>query len=200
MRKVEQNNISDYVKRFEVVRKLRTVIPKSKRHQYNLLKVKKEGFIRLDGNLCFVQDIYTYEERSKKGKVTWTWQELELYDIEDAQIKYLEVEEDDGLEITLSNAEIKVRELNTSFKNIRAIVDEEEGSLVYKGVAYYYEDDSKAFFIKSDKEEPVSLFEFESDNNEYITVEAWGDGADEYQIHHSVMVDEQRIEIIEVGE
>mgnify|MGYP000191405845 CR=1 FL=1 len=194
-----QKSVSDYAKRFDAIRQLKNVIPQFQRHNYSLLQVEKGGFFRLSDRLYHVQDIYTYEERNKKGKTTWQWQELELYDIENGTIKYLELEDDDGLEITLSNSEIKIRELHTSFKNILSIVDDEEGYVQYKDVSYYYEDDSKAYFIKSDKEQIVKLYEFESDNKEYITVEAWGDEADEYEIFHSIPVDEQSIEILVTG-
>jgi len=194
-----QKSVSDYAKRFDAIRQLKNVIPQFQRHNYSLLQVEKGGFFRLSDRLYHVQDIYTYEERNKKGKTTWQWQELELYDIENGTIKYLELEDDDGLEITLSNSEIKIRELHTSFKNILSIVDDEEGYVQYKDVSYYYEDDSKAYFIKSDKEQIVKLYEFESDNKEYITVESWGDEADEYEIFHSIPVDEQSIEILLTG-
>jgi len=191
-----QKDISEYSKRFDAIRKLKNVIPQSERHNYNLLQVEKGGFFRLGGRLYLVQDIYTYEERNKKGKVTWQWQELELYDIENGMVKYLELEDDDGLEITLSNSEVKIRELHTNFKNILSIVDNEEGHIKYKDVSYYYEDDSKAYFIKSGKEQVVTLYEFESDENEYITVEAWGNEADEYEVYHSIPVDEKNVEIL----
>lgn len=198
MRKAGQK-AADYAIRFDAIRQLTAVIRPEERHRFNLTDIKKDGFIRLDERLYLIQEVYRYEERSKKGKVTWRWYELELFGIEKGDIVYLEFEDDDGLDISITDAVLKMRDINTTMKGVRAIAEEENGEISYNNSRYYYEDDGSAFFIREDEEQPVILYEFESDDEKYITIEAWGEDADEYEIFHSLPIDEHRVEIVSVG-
>lgn len=199
MQPLTQQELAGYAKRFDAIRRLRHPVESGKRHHQDLTALEKDGFITLDGTLYWVRDLFTYEERNKKGRTTWRWHEAELFDIERGTVRYLEFENDDGLEISVTEQALKMRELGTTIGTVRSIAAQEEGTLHYRGTPYYYEDHYKAYFLRSGDEQEVMLYEFESDDDQYITVEAWGEAADEYEVFHSLPVDEARIEVVALG-
>lgn len=199
MQSITNQDIVNFAKRFDAIRTLRNPIDVSEQYRFTLTDVRKNGFITLDGTLYRVQDIFEYEERNKQGKTAWKWKELELFGVENGEIRYLEYEVDDGLEISLTDRELKLREIGATIQQIRSIADREEGKILFNGNAYYYEDDYKAYFIKDGEEQEVTLYEFESENDRYITIEAWGEESDEYEAFHSLPIQEHFIVVIALG-
>lgn len=199
MQSITHQDIVNFAKRFDALRTLRNPIEVSEQYRFTLTDVRKNGFITLDGTLYLIQDIFDYEERNKQGKTVWKWKELELFGIENGEIRYLEYEMDDGLEISLTDRELKLREIGVTIQQIRSIADEEEGKILFNGNTYYYEDDYKAYFIKDGEEQEVTLYEFESENGQYITIEGWGEENDEYEAFLSLPIKEHSIVLIALG-
>jgi hypothetical protein len=179
----------EFNKRFD---ELRTLVPvdRDQRHKLKLTDLKKGSFIMFNGSVCKVVDEYTY--RYKKEK----WGELQLMSVDDEKIFYLEIEEDDVVEVFLTDKEIKLRDINISKSDIDDIVDEEE-AIKYNGVKYWYEDDYKVGFsrVGDTDEENCYLYEFESENDEYLTIEKWDNS---YEVFISRQIDPKAIEIISI--
>lgn len=199
MSSISNQNIISFSKRFDAIRALRNLIDLKEQHRFTLPDLKEGGFLTLDGTLYLVQAIFDYEERNKQGKRTWSWKELELFGIESGEISYLEYEVDDGLVISLTDSVMKMREIGMTMKEIDLIADNEEGEILFNGTTYYYEDDYKAYFIKNGEEHEVTLYEFEAENGHCITIEAWGEESDEYEVFHSLPVEENSIVLIALG-
>ena len=88
-----------------------------------------------------------------------------------------------------------------SLEEVEDIVDMEEGSFVFNGIEFWYEDDYKAKFkrMSSEKEEKVYIIEFEAENEEDggISFEIWEDGDSECFYYKKI--DNANIEILSLG-
>ncbi|MDD4883291.1 DUF4178 domain-containing protein [Sulfuricurvum sp.] len=199
MQELNNHDIAGFAKRFDAIRTLRNPVDFSEQHRFALTDIKKNGFLDLEGTLYLVQDVFEYEERNKQGKTVCKWKELELFAIESGDIRYLEYEVDDGLEISVTEKELKLRELGTTMEQIRSIADKEDGEIFFNETAYYYEDDYKAYFVKNGEEHEVILYEFESENHQYITIEAWGGENDDYEVFLSLPIQERSIVLVALG-
>ncbi|MDD3597449.1 DUF4178 domain-containing protein [Sulfuricurvum sp.] len=199
MKNLNNHDIASFAKRFDAVRTLRNPIDFSEQHRFALTDLKKHGFLDLEGTLYLVQDFFLYEKRNKQGKTVWKWNELELFGIENGDIRYLEYEVDDGLEISLTYKELKLRELGTTMEKIRSIADREDGKIIFNDTTYYYDDDYKVYFVKNGEEHEVILYEFESENDQFLTIEAWGEENDDYEIFLSLPIQECSIVLVALG-
>jgi hypothetical protein len=107
-----------------------------------------------------------------------TWYELEC-DRGDQKV-WLDMEEDDELELGISLREVKLPELGLSKADLARMDDEEEGDFDFEGRKYYLEDSDRAVFYRHGDDKTAESFyywDFEaSDNKHYIGVERWGEG------------------------
>ena len=190
--------MKNFQKEFDLVRSLVNPISANKRYKHTIKELKEGDFFTLDRLTYCVEEIYTYEERSKKGKVTWSWQEMKVFCIEKGESYYLEYEEDDKLEVYFSDEKIKLRELGVKIEIIKEYADEEEGYITYRGKKYIYEDDYKAYFIKKGEEGILCKFyEFESEDGESLAVEEWPDeSGTDYEVYLSHEVNANDISVI----
>ncbi len=109
---------------------------------------------------------------------------------------WIEIEDDNELEITIKLDDFPLREVGLSKSDLDRIDDEEDGQLTYKGEVYYYEDSDEAVFLKNGNEETSEVFyywDFENNaGDKYISVENWGG---EYQVSLSVPLKESQIDV-----
>lgn len=167
--------LNDYKLRFQKLREL-NANKTSERFIKPIEELKKGSFIKIYGELFLIEDEYQYKA---SGDV---WKEFQLFEIKTGNIKYLEVEKDDVISLCLTTKEIKRRNFPVSMDDVENMSEEEEGEIRLEGITYFYEDDYKAKFSRngSDRKEEVYLYEFESDNREYLTIEEWQESNGEY--------------------
>ena len=118
-----------------------------------------------------VQGVHTY----RQGTSSW----YEIEGDKGGEKVFLQFEEDDGLEMSISIKELKMRDLGLNRSDLDKIDDAEEGGFTYGGVKYYYEDSDKAIFYRNgddDEAEPYYYWDFEDDDGKnFISIEKWGD-------------------------
>jgi len=173
-------------KRRDAIKKLHPITAKE-RFKHTIMDVKKGGFISLNNENFLVASVSKYLETKwsfKKMKNEFYVTELELFSITTGKTIFIEWSYDDELEISQTKKEIKLKELTSnkskvSKKVLEDISEEEEGEIKYNGTSFYYiEDDTwAALYFKNENSDgiPVRFFEFESDDEEYLTVELWYD-------------------------
>ncbi len=114
-----------------------------------------------------------------------TWYELEGESTEDKV--WIDLEEDDGLELTITLKKMKLRDVDLNKEKLDEIDDEEDGEIVYEGEKYYYEDSDRAMYYKygdENKGERFYYWDFENKaGDKFIGVEKWEDGA--YDVSYS---------------
>lgn len=187
----------NFKKSFESLRKLESVITKDHRHRYNISVLRIGSFLKLNGEICLIQNIFTYKEGGDK------WYELELLSITSGLTIYIEYEIDDKVDIYLTIGSYKIRDLPVSADDIEEMSEEENGEIRFQGQTFYYEDDYQASFSRSgsDKTEKVYLYEFSNEaGDRFLTIEEWKseDGSYDYSVFISKEVDESAIEVLSV--
>jgi len=117
-----------------------------------------------------------------------TWYELEC-DRGEEKI-WLDLEEDDELELTVVLKKIKLRELGIKKNDLERFDDEEEGSFEFDGKKYYYEDSDKAVFYRNGDDKNAETYyywDFEADDEKYlIGIEKWSNGDIDVSLSESI--------------
>lgn len=94
---------------------------------------------------------------------------------------WVEMEEDDELELSIGLVKLKLADIGVSKKELANMDDDEKGSITYNGRRFNYEDSESAVFYKYGDEnngEQFYFWDFESDDEEkFISVEKWDDGS-----------------------
>lgn len=177
------------IKRRELIYGIGEVLPPSQRPSLTIKDAKKGSYLSVKGETCFVEEVATYTEVKwdsfSKKKQDYLITELTLFNISTGEKLYVEWEEDDDIECCITTKELSLRDfkydgVTASREIVEEIADEEEGELLHtpSGKAFYYsEDDTYAALYNSDKytDIPVRMYEFESDNGDYLTIEFWYD-------------------------
>lgn len=126
----------------------------------------------------------------------FTWYELEG-DRGTSDKVWIEIEEDDELEVYVSLKEIKLRDIDISKNDLKEIDDEEEGEFTYNSEKYYYEDSGSATYYKNCDEankEKFYYWDFLTDDEKHsIGIEKWSD--DSYKVTLSEYVKLSQITI-----
>lgn len=152
-------------------------------------EVKKGSVIMIDQMTFFVDDVYhnSYKKES--------WKELQLFNLLTGETRYLEVSKDDRIELCLTEKTLKMSVLPVRILDIEDMAEEEEGEFNFNGKTFYYEDDYEFNFQRegSDKSEKVYLYEFESEDETYLSVEDW-DG--DLEVHISRDLSLSRVKIL----
>ena len=163
------------------------------RTKLDITSLKKGGYLELDEQTWKVTNIFLYLDvkwkNFKPRKNDYWVTELELLSLETGKTMYIEWEIDDELEVCQTDSLVKMRDIKFEGKSLsRAdldyIADEEEGTVTYNGVEYAYsEDDTWAGrFIKANGSKdgiPMRAYEFESENETFLTIETWHEDDDE---------------------
>jgi len=202
------------VKRYDLLRKMQA-IPNTKRSSLSIMDVKQGGFLKLNNVLYYVDSVSKYLETKwdfRKKKNDYYVTELTLINIKTGEKKYIEWEIDDELEIYETIKTLKMRDFRfhgekVNQSTLEYIAEEEEGEIQYNGKSFYYSEDDTwaAKWFKNSNEKtgvPVKMFEFESDDNDYLTIEVWYDtvSADrgEKEAFLSKPISSKQIEILQL--
>lgn len=184
--------MTDVATRLAAIRGLNP-LPDAEKKQLDITKLKKGGYLELDDQTWKITNVFLYldvkwDDFKPRKKDYWVT-ELELFSLETGQSIFVEWEIDDKLEVCQTDSLVKIRDIQFDGKTIsRAdldyIADEEEGTVIYQGVDYFYsEDDTWAGrFIKADGSKegiPMRSYEFESDSDTFLTIETWHEDDDE---------------------
>lgn len=161
--------------------------------------VRPGGFVRLSRVGPDMEDIeaeivgrHLYEEDG------FQWFELEG---ESASGKvWIDVEEDDEIEVSVSVRKLRLSDLGLTRESLDEMVRRDEGTITFEGRTYEYEDDGEASFMRNGdraRSERLRYWDFESEDGKwFIAIEAWGD---EYQAHLSQAVSLSQIEVFSLG-
>lgn len=187
--------LNDYKLRFQKLREL-NANKTFERFIKPIEELKKGSFIKIYGELFLIEDEYQYKVSDD------VWKEFQLFEIKTGNIKYLEVEKDDVISLCLTTKEIKRRNFPVSMDDVENMSEEGEGEIKFEGITYFYEDDYRAKFSRngSHRREEVYLYEFESDNREYLTIEEWqeSNGGYSYEIFLSKDLNLSALEILSI--
>ena len=114
-----------------------------------------------------------------------TWYELECDKGEEKV--WIDMEEDDELELSVGLRKLKLRDLNITKKDLIRFDDDEAGHFEFEGDKYWLEDsDSAVFYRHSEDKEAENFYywDFETeDSDKYIGVEKWSNGS--YDVTYS---------------
>ena len=110
---------------------------------------------------------------------------------------WIDLEEDDELELSITLKKMKLRDAGLSKKSLQQIDDDEEGKLSYEGETYYYEDSDEATFYKNGDEangERFYYWDFENDDGDkFVGVERWDDGS--YDVSYSESIKSHQVTV-----
>lgn len=170
--------LTNYKKQLNAVRSLNLSEDNSKK-LHSVLELKQGSFFIYEKELYLVEEVGIYNEKGFK------WNELECYNINKDQRVYFEVEKDDEIEMSITLKEIKLNQINKTPDQIEEISDNEEGSLIYNGKltdrTFEYEDDYGAKWSRNGESYKVYFYDFVNRAGEYVTLEEWEIGQNEYE-------------------
>lgn len=148
--------------------------------------VNSGAYLDIGGETYQVSSVSRYLDvkwnNFKKRNSDYWVTELQLIHLVSGKSTFIEWEFDDELEIGETLAEVKLRDIEFNGKPLtrsalESIADEEAGSVICQGKTYHYvEDDTwAALYYRSEESAPlpVRMYEFASDDDRYLTVEAW---------------------------
>lgn len=201
----------------EQILALRTleVLPIDECKKHDIQSVMQGGFIEFKNDTWKVLKLHRYldvkwKNFAKRKKDYWITQ-LELLSLTTSEKIFIDWKVDDELEVCLTDAEIKIRDIQYNKKpltraDIDYIEDEEQGQVNYNGVVYHYSDDDTWAGLLYESiddaknkvnETPLRVYEFESDDDQYLSVEAWYENEDkatrEAYLSHSIKSNSIRI-------
>lgn len=186
----------DAQRRLALIRQMPKPLPKSERLKLSIKDVQKSGYIELDGNTYFVDDVNRYTDSSSE------WFELVLISLVDGLQVYLEWEQDDTLEVFLYEENLKLRDLGLSADLLEEMDDADDNAeytIHYRGTTLYYEDSGDAKFYRSNQGNGEDYYFwdfFDDDENVCVGVELWND---EYEACFGKTVDANRIVVLTKG-
>jgi hypothetical protein len=113
---------------------------------------------------------------------------------------WIDMEEDDELELAVCLRKLKLRDLGISKEDLVKMDDDEEGSFEFEGNKYWLEDSDKAIFYRhsDDKNaENYYYWDFEAESgNKFLGVEKWSDGS--YDISYSEAVKPSQVTVYSI--
>lgn len=185
-----------FTERLEILRECNPAFNSFKTE--DLMNLKKGSFIKLSGTLHYVKAKFHYFYKKE------SWNELQLVDLNTGSIKYLEIEEDDYIECSITVEKLNFRDFDESF-DLDLIMNDEDEYVTHNGIKYYFSDSYKVQFQKNSKsdKEDVSLIELVSDTELCLTIEEWGDRKEnidqddfDYECYVSKNLNTDKIEIV----
>jgi len=113
---------------------------------------------------------------------------------------WLDMEEDDEIELAVGLRKLKLRELTITKEDLVRFDEKEEGSFEFEGRKYWLEDSDSAVFYRhsNDKEaEKFYYWDFEDDSGKnYIGIEKWSDGS--YDITYSEAIKPSQLTVYSI--
>ena len=177
-----------YTDRLKAIRAM-SPLPEDTRNSYNITHLQEPGgYFTFNKQNWVVQDVSKYldvkwKTFTRRKNEEWLT-EITAMSLTTGNIMFIEWYEDDGIEVYVTEQEIKLFDLNIRRSDINDMVEDEAGSIIYKGMTYYYSDDETAamLYFRGNVGDgvPVRLYEFEAPDGRCLTIEEWyGDVDDE---------------------
>lgn len=114
---------------------------------------------------------------------------------------WIEVEEDDELEVSVSLRKLKLSDLGLEPEKLDAIEKRDKGLIEFEGREYEYEDWGKARFLRygsHDQPEKLKYWDFESEDGKwFLGIERWGEK--EYLAYLSQALSPAQYEVYSLG-
>ena len=130
----------------------------------------------------------------------YTWYELEG-DRGDGTV-WIDMEEDDGLDLSIVLRKLKLRELGLSNSDLERFDDQEKGHFTFENETYFYEDSDRAVFYRHSDDRSAEKFyywDFENENGDkFISAEKWSDGSIDVSV--SVPIKISQVTVYSLGE
>ena len=124
-----------------------------------------------------------------------TWYELEG-EIGSRKV-WIEIEEDDGLEVSITLKKLKLSDISLEKQDLKRIDNDDEGGFTFEGQKYNYDDSGEATFLRYGEEsnpEKVYYWDFECADEKYmISVEKWEDNR--YDVSYSEAIRSSQIKV-----
>jgi hypothetical protein len=128
----------------------------------------------------------------------------EWYELEGESVKgkvWIDLEEDDGLQLGITLKKLKLRDIGISKSKLAEMDKNEEGEIKYLGETYYYEESDNAIFYRNGDEnagEEFYYWEFENDEGtKFISIEQWSDGS--IEVSYSEPIKDHQVTIFSLG-
>lgn len=149
--------------------------------------VRPGGAIQLEGVGQNLEDFdliitarHTYDEDG------YRWHELEGE--KGAEKVWIDIEEDDELELSICLRKLKLSDLAVSGRDLDQMEDDDDGEIQFEGQKFFYEESGDATFYRnsdrSQRGESFHYFDFETkDGTQYLSIERWS--PKEYAVHLS---------------
>lgn len=202
-----------FAERFDAIRRLSpdTIIPDEDRWKASIKDSVPGDFLIFDGKTWIIKQIGKYYEFSDdfKKKKKYNWTELRMFAIETGEVKNIEWEIDDELEIVITSEKLVFSQLkddegeNIDEDDLDEIADN-KWSILYNGIEYEYSDDYAAKYYldcKNEDSDNLYSYDFMSKDKTMITIEEWdsGSGDETYEIYTSRTADESEFEFLTKG-
>ncbi|MCI5051502.1 MAG: DUF4178 domain-containing protein [Candidatus Pacebacteria bacterium] len=167
-----------YNELFDLIRSIEphSVISPGKRHTYEMTDITNGSVLKYgEDEIFLVVNHAQYEEKTKKG--LWTWDEFSFQSLITGDIYFVEVEEDDFIEVHKTIEKIRFSDFEPALRipYVKGIV-KDEGSISHDGIEYVYDDDYRATYKNNGEESEVKCYEFRGvrDGKDiYLTIENW---------------------------
>lgn len=125
----------------------------------------------------------------------YRWHELEGET--GGQRIWLTLEEDDGLELSVTLRKLRLEEAGLDRRQIEAIDDSSDASVNFEGRRFHFDDRGEAVFFRHGERaagERFTYWEFYDDaETRFLTIERWSDGS--FECHLSQAVRENQITV-----
>ncbi len=116
---------------------------------------------------------------------------------------WVSLEEDDGLDVSLTLRKIKFRELDITRDELDDMDEKGKGKFVFEGKTYHYDSSQEASLftngnVSESNEEVFYYWEFEAEDEEtYITIEEWRDKSIEVSLAQPLK--ESQVQVYSLG-
>ena len=116
---------------------------------------------------------------------------------------WISIEEDDGLDVTLTLRRLKLREIPINREDLDRMDEAAEGEFEFEGETFYFEYSNEASYFADgntsrDNEEFFYYWEFENDNEDkFITVEEWANG--KFEVTLSIPLKASQVQVYSLG-
>lgn len=140
--------------------------------------VRPGGVVQLEGIGEDLEDFdVVIKARHSYVEDGFTWYELEGE--RGTSPVWIEIEEDDELEVSICLRKLKLTEIGITGGEVEAIEERDKGKIEFEGISYIYEDCGDASFhrnaSRADAGERLHYWDFESkDGKHYLSIERWG--------------------------
>ena len=172
----------------------------SSRFHHDIQKVGPGGVVKLrnigpdmDEFDVSIQAKHIYREGES------TWYELEG-DNGDEKV-WIDIEEDDELELTVRLKKLKLRDISLKKDDLERIDDDEEGKCQYNNQTFEYDDSGSAVFYRDGNDNLAETFyywDFEANNGKNsISVERWSNG--NIDVSYSEAIKLSQVEVFSLG-